>query len=357
MAMGIEGFRDELIQHFAGSGAPGAYERVGRAFAPLVETPEVVALLTSAWSGRRFDASYARPLLLIASLRYRALENPDHPIAPELLLDADAPDLEARVAEALRDPGLEPILAARSVQTNEPGRAWGWGLPALVLGLGHRKFALVDLGASAGLNLVVDRTAVPYRLGTSQVAGFDFPSPETRLGLDLEPVDITDPLAARWLRACIWPGQYDRLQRFEACQKVYANAWPGEAPRPVLLPHRLGAGETRFILEDVATRPGSDVVMAFESVVRPYLAPAAREAHDADLWAFLTGGTNRLWAVLEPSADPQRARSTNPMDLVVHFVRGGERVAILLGQSGYHASTCVIMPGAPEKLVEAWNRT
>ena len=127
MAVGIDGLKDELARHFEGAGAPGAYERVGRVLASLVETPLLSEPLTRAWATRTFEASYARPLLLIATLRYQALRDNDHPLAPELLMDADAPGLEARVRDALADPGLVPMLTARSVQTNEPGRASGEG--------------------------------------------------------------------------------------------------------------------------------------------------------------------------------------------------------------------------------------
>lgn len=357
---GIEGLGPELVKHFQTAGAPGAYERVGQALAALADgptaAPEVLETFGRAWAGRTFHASYERPLLALAALRFRALEDDQHPLAPEVLMDADAPDVPDRLREALRDRSLVPVLAARSVQTNEPGRAWGWGLTALVLGLAHRRFALVDMGCSAGLNLVVDRTAIPYRLGANQVAGFDFPSPESRVGLDRAPIDAADETAARWLRACIWPGQSDRLQRFEACRKVYANRWPGEAPAPALVPHELGGGTTRAVLEDVAARPGSDVTLAFESVTRSYLAAEARLAHDEGLWAFLGGDRQRLWAVLEPSADPVRLKTTAPMDLTVSLVRGGERVTVTLGQSGYHAASSLIVPGAVDALRAAWAR-
>src|SRR4029453_9011791 len=50
-------------------------------------------------------------------------------------------------------------FAARSVQTNETSRAVAWLWPAHLLGAdgGGRPLALVDLGASAGLNLVGDQ--------------------------------------------------------------------------------------------------------------------------------------------------------------------------------------------------------
>ncbi|MFO0747027.1 MAG: hypothetical protein U1F43_15395 [Myxococcota bacterium] len=44
------------------------------------------------------------------------------------------------------------------------------------------------------------------------------------------------------------------------------------------------------------------------------------------------------------------------MDLTVHCVRGGERLSVVLGQSGYHSAACLIMPGAVDQLRAAWAR-
>jgi len=356
MATGIDGFQDDLRSPKLGVGGPnapegpGAYDRLIRELRALADAPELLSPLARAWHGRSFETEYARPLLLLASMRFRALTNPDHPLALEVLLDAEGPDLGMRLREALGDPDLLPVLAARAIQTNEPGRAFAWGLSAITLGFGHRAFHLADLGCSAGLNLVVDRTPLPFRFGMNKLAGFDFPSPEQRVGFDLAPIDARDPIEARWLEACIWPGQPERMDRFKACRQVLERRWEGTAPAPELRVHALGLGHTAAALEALAG-PANTPVLAYESVVRPYLSPAARAAHDADLWAFLEGGRKRLWAVLEPSEKPS---PSTPMTLTVHFVRGAERHAIPLAQSGYHASACVIVPGAPKQLTALW---
>jgi len=353
MAIGSEGFGEDLRSPklgIGGAGAPegpGAYERLIRALRELDGDTRLLAPLEEAWRERSFETAYARPLLLLASLRYLALGDKDHPLAFEVLVDAEAPDLEARLIAALADPALVPVLRARSVQTNEPGRAFAWGLAALTLGLGHRAFHLADLGCSAGLNLVVDRTSLPFRFGVNKLAGFDFPAPERRMGYDLAPVDVRDADEARWLEACIWPGQPERLERMKACRAIYQKRWQGESPAPELVRHELGRGATLAVLEALADRP----VIAYESVVRPYLSEAARAAHDADLWRFLAGARERLWAVLEPSEKPTPSA---PMTLTVHMVRGGERHALPLAQSGYHSSACVLVPGATKRLAEVW---
>ena len=102
---------------------------------------------------------------------------------------------------------------------------------ALRLGLDHvsrrwpGSLALTEAGASAGLNLLLDRYR--YRVGgqeassaaaspvtiacevrdsvnTDQIFG---PVPEitSRLGIDRHPVNLADPDARAWLEAFIWP--------------------------------------------------------------------------------------------------------------------------------------------------------
>jgi hypothetical protein len=218
----------------------------------------------------------------------------------------------------------------------------------MVLGLSHRAFSLVDLGCSAGLNLVVDRTAIDYRFGVNKVSGFDFPSPERRLGLDKNPIDVRDETESRWLEACIWPGQPERLARFRACRDLYRNPWLGDAPAPELRAHDFAVDDTAALLDALPDQP----VLAFESVVRPYLDEAARTAHDEATRRFLAGSPRRLLAVLDPNDRPQ---STTPMTLTVHLFRGGGHHAVRLAESGYHSSTCVIIPGAIQRLVALWN--
>lgn len=347
MAVGIEGFGDDLVSPKLGTTqGPGAYDRLIQVMRGLRDAPELIEPLARAWEGRRFETVYARPLLLLAALRFRALSDGSHPLGFEVLMDAEAPDLEGRLREAMRDEVLVEVLRTRSVQTNEPGRAFAWGLPAMVLGLAHHEFSLVDLGCSAGLNLVVDRTAIDYRFGLNKVSGFDFPSPRERHGLDVAPIDVRDEVESRWLEACIWPGQPERLARFIACRDVYRRVWEGAAPAPALERHALGEGATRARLEQL-----SGPVLAMESVVRPYLSDESKRHHDDEMAAFLGGGRERIWAVLDPN---ERPHGTTPMTLTVHLWRGGEVRAVALAESGYHSSACVLVPGGVPRLTELW---
>jgi len=141
---------------------------------------------------------------------------------------------------ALHHPGVDERLRTRATQTNEVGRCAAL-LPALA-GVAAsapgarpheaRPLGLVEVGASAGLNLLVDRYG--YRYGPdgpeinpsspltlhSTFRGnrrpslpIEVPHVESRVGLDLHPVDVSDPAQARWLVACQWPDQPDRIHR------------------------------------------------------------------------------------------------------------------------------------------------
>ena len=148
---------------------------------------------------------------------------------------------------------LAELLESRSIQTNEVGRSAAL-LPAFELVDRHfdRPLALIEIGCSAGLNLFFDRfhidygeagnagpTDSPVRLSCDVRGPLRPPIPSSgptvvsRLGIDLRPVDVTDPDAARWLEACIWPDVPHRVERFRAAvalaQADPPEVWTGDA--------------------------------------------------------------------------------------------------------------------------------
>lgn len=145
-----------------------------------------------------------------------------------------------------RTPQLKASLASRFPQTNEIGRS-----ALFLVGFDHLEpgpKAHLDLGASAGLNLMVDRLA--YRdvdggqLGASEVVlecsvrgvphqlARSLPEIDGRLGLDAAPVDPADAAGLRWLKACVWPDQADRFRRLEAAIELMGRhpveLWQGD---------------------------------------------------------------------------------------------------------------------------------
>jgi hypothetical protein len=110
--------------------------------------------------------------------------------------------------------------------------------------VGASAVGLIDVCCSAALNLNVDRVGIvygngqslgdrssPVQLSSAIVGGRPLPArpvPEVvaRVGIDLDPVDVTDAEDARWLRACLWPDQPERVARLEAEMALAATAPP-----------------------------------------------------------------------------------------------------------------------------------
>ncbi|GMA35859.1 hypothetical protein GCM10025876_20630 [Demequina litorisediminis] len=130
---------------------------------------------------------------------------------------------------------------ARRTQTNETGRA-AVLLPFVAAFARDEPVHAIDLGASAGLNLCLDRFAYRYvtpgpdgvretRLGAGPVdmvcewrgdgppAGA-IPMIASRTGIDLHPVDVTDADQAAWLEALVWPEHAHRRERLRAAIDV-----------------------------------------------------------------------------------------------------------------------------------------
>jgi hypothetical protein len=103
---------------------------------------------------------------------------------------------------------------------------------------------LIDVGCSAGLNLPVDRVGIRYSdgrtlgdpnspvqlspsiVGRRSVPDRAMPEVVARVGVDPDPVDVTDPEDARWLRACLEPDQPERAARLAAAMALAATAPP-----------------------------------------------------------------------------------------------------------------------------------
>lgn len=133
-------------------------------------------------------------------------------------------------------PAIEAEILVRATQTNEPGRC---ALLLPVLAALPQPLALLEVGASAGLNLYPDKYS--YRYGDHAVGsgepvleceatGLELPTklPEVvwRAGLDLNPLDATDPADVQWLDALIWPEHTHRRARLRAAAAVAAGDPP-----------------------------------------------------------------------------------------------------------------------------------
>ncbi len=172
-----------------------------------------------------------------AAVHYLVRDLDDHPLRAvyDGISDADPGVLVAAFFQEHRDE-IARLIRTHHVQTNEVGRVSAIS-PALahVAAAVDKPLSLVDVGTSAGLNLLFDRYRVEYTTpdGATSVgpddaavvveatldAGrpiFGHPHVAWRCGVDRSPVDVRDPDAARWLRALVWPDHPVRGQRLEA---------------------------------------------------------------------------------------------------------------------------------------------
>jgi hypothetical protein len=127
---------------------------------------------------------------------------------------------------------IEAEMRNRATQTNEAGRC---ALLLPVLAALPQPLALLDVGASAGLCLYPDRYSYrygDYQIGagvpildcaaTGMVQPAGLPEVVWRAGLDLNPLDVTDPADLRWLEALIWPEHAHRRARLRAAAALAA---------------------------------------------------------------------------------------------------------------------------------------
>jgi len=204
------------------------------------------------------------PHLLLAAVQYLLDRDGDHRLAryyPSLTDDPRGPGDECYRAfrEFCLDnaDALRSLLSSRRTQTNSVRRsAVLYPAIAHVAARTDGPLALVELGPSAGLNLLFDRYRYDYDgrvVGNpespvtieSEVRGGDPPLPDSppdihsRVGIDLNPLDVADAVGqdptsgqrpprsddADWLRALIWPGHTERRELFDGAIQV-ASAEP-----------------------------------------------------------------------------------------------------------------------------------
>jgi hypothetical protein len=174
----------------------------------------------------RLPGAKRQPNLLFAAARYLLSSPPDINSIRNLVTEQPAE--------------LTSVMAARRTQTNEAARC-AVLLPALA-GL-PEPLALLEVGAAAGLTLLVDRYSYDY--GGHRVPGTDPEAPTLqcrpigpvplparvpevvwRAGLDLNPLDVDDEDDVRWLSCLVWPDEPDRAARLAAALAVARRLRP-----------------------------------------------------------------------------------------------------------------------------------
>jgi len=286
-------------------GASPLYERLARKSA---DDDDVLALLLPAAPRDRM------PHLLFAAVQYLLWRDGD------TMLDAfeKRPYADFRSWCLDHRSDLDTLIATRVNQTNEVGRCAAL-LPTLatVAAQADAPLGIVEVGASAGLNLLFDQ--YHYVFGQGREAGptdsgvvleprmegagnppLGVPEVVWRVGLDRQPVEVGDEDRVRWLRACIWPEQRWRVDMFDAA-----------VARARRDPPRLIEGDVYERLSDVAGQAPPDVALCIvHTAVLGYLPDQERFerllgelAEDRPLW-WVSGEAAGMVSALTPLPSP-----------------------------------------------------
>jgi hypothetical protein len=256
-----------------------SFHLFGRVEAPHAESPIYAELSYGVSQDAELLALAAEtrvgqppPNMLFAAVHFLLLAGTDHPLAAHYpaISGAERPlepafprfrDLCLSQREAIVE-----LLQSRRTQTNVIQRCVCL-LPAfgLIANETQRPLAMIEIGPSAGLNLNWDRYHYRYP-ASGTAAAVEWGDPESgvslttvrrgdvalpplasievawRRGVDLNPIDVRDADAMRWLRALIWPEHVERQERMSAAVAIARQHPPpliaGEAVE--LVPGLLG---------------------------------------------------------------------------------------------------------------------
>ena len=198
-------------------------------------------------------ASYARkgqpvPNLFLGAVHYLLLKGKSHQLREYYGSIVSNPKNAAMAFPYFKDFCLKyaheiiQLIENKLVQTNEVRRC-SYLYPAFcyIYEKTKRPLALIEIGTSAGLQLLWDKYSYSYnfeekvygeahseRKIETEIKGNNPPfilekSPlvSTRIGIDLHINDLNDPEHYLWLKALIWPEHTDRITNFEKASQCY----------------------------------------------------------------------------------------------------------------------------------------
>ena len=213
----------------------------------VAEDPELLKLAAIA------QEKAALPNLFFAAVHLLLLKGEHHQLAafyPSLNnssrhYDYVYPYFRSFVLEHMEE--IREIMMTHSVQTNEVGRC-AVLVPAFDLVAAQAKrqpLTMIEIGSSAGLTLLWDR--YHYRYGEGLECGDpnspvkircsprgevrppipgQLPKVASRSGIDLSPIDVSNPENVQWLRALVWPDNQKRARQLEPAIRLVEQAPP-----------------------------------------------------------------------------------------------------------------------------------
>ncbi len=237
----------ESFRYYASTVYPGRSPLYVSLAMRVAEDPELLTIAAKA------GEKNALPNLFFSAVHLLLLKGEHHQLAafyPSLNnnskhYDLAYPYFRSFVLEHRSE--IDEIITTRFVQTNEVGRC-AILVPSFELvarQAKNRPLALIEIGSSAGLTLLWDR--YHYQYGEDMKCGDPnspvqvecllhgekrppvpnrFPEIASRLGVDLNPVDIDEPENVQWLRALVWPEHRKRANQLELAIQMARHAAP-----------------------------------------------------------------------------------------------------------------------------------
>ena len=297
----------EVARGWSPPGAPRSWRLTAALFEAIAADDDLLGLL-AVLPADRLPAllGSAAIAFLVRRDRPAALAGyfPEPGAAQPQFDEAFFPAFRAFCAARLDD--IARLCQGHRYQMNEVARCTQIALGIAAAGPGSGgPVALVDLGTGAGLGLQLDRYR--YRIGTGtfgpagagltlacEVRGPVAPPPgslppvATRIGVDLDPVDLADPTARAWLVACA-PPEASALSRLAAAVDIARRH-----------PATIIAGDVVDVLPRVlAGIPPQQHIIVTDAYTAVFL-PGQRRAELAGLLAQAGRRRPVTWLSLDP---------------------------------------------------------
>ncbi len=236
--------------------------------------------------------SQPAPNMLFAAIQYLLLNGARHALKQFYPRLATGPTSYSAVGDTLKNfcrenrEAIVELISTRRTQTNVVQRS-----SCLLTGLSlvsHsskcQDLCLVDLGASAGLNLNLDLYSHCYYQGSSEL--FKAGSPESgvrlrtevrgskslppnqsvsiagKVGIDLNPIDVYDSDSMLWLQSLVWPEHHERYEQLNRAVELARTN-----------PVNLIRGDAAEKLEDVVDEVPKDQALVVCSTIAEYQFP------------------------------------------------------------------------------------
>jgi hypothetical protein len=336
---------EQLAEHF--SGAPSLFPSspLYQSFCKVVVRDQpILKLLTQRQPGQQ--ASF----LLFGAIHYLLLSGVQHPLRDFYPSLAHAlPKEPAAVGPVLLDfchrysDDLATLIRTRLVQTNVVKRSLG-----LLVGLWavrrrcQQPVHLIEVGASAGIHLHFDRYR--YILGERVFGQPDakvaietqwrgkqpppnldnLPQIVSRIGIDLNPVDVTDASERRWLSALVWPENQHEADLLTAALESVAKD-----------PPTIVAGDAIDVCPQLASSlPSGEPRIVFHAATRMHVPLERRAAFDEAIDAIgQHGPLYHIW--LEPPPAPHARMASDPRGTLALHGPGDDQPVSLVQIDGH----------------------